>query len=207
MKRMLTLPSWAIFLLTAGLPLLSIPIGVLLIVLELFFPNLSFLASSGVLAGITVATWIIGSIFMPLWVATAGIHLLCRQSSPTWIRRALIVTIVFASAVLLFLVGVSIYAALEPAIMINEPVTEDLDHHQPISQTLISLIVAGLWFGPRLLLYGIVAWLLVTVEGRKRWFSTFILFLLWPIGIWFLQPRIRKIFRAPEERDIADHLI
>ncbi len=207
MKRLLTIRPWKIFLLTAGLPILSVPIGFILIVFEVFSNSFESIASPDFLRKITASAWLMGLIIMHIWAGSVSIKLQQYTSSPRWLTWSKLLAIIVASAMLLFFAGITAYAALEPALKVEEPAQGGFDSFPNQRMTLVWLALCALWFLPRLTIYGINSWLLVKAEGRKRWFTTFILFILWPIGIWFLQARIQKIITTPKERNIAEHLI
>ncbi|MEM9528221.1 MAG: hypothetical protein AAGA31_16530, partial [Bacteroidota bacterium] len=72
---------------------------------------------------------------------------------------------------------------------------------------LVLSTIFAVWLIPRWIFFGVLAKLLVLRETNNQWFTTFLLFICWPAGIWSLQPRIDNAIKRPLHRNLTEHLL
>jgi len=208
MKRFCTLPAGVIFLLTAGLPILAF---IILLAVEIVLDvnqGSSNRKVSESTSMIIAATWLLGFIFLQLWGLRTADQFRKKSTDRLLFNRATMVFGLLGLVVLFVLCHAFIEAIRTPTIKASESI-EGFDSIGSLyrSPWVMPTILLSAWFFPRLLFFGFLSRALTRQERRSNWFPTMILFLLWPIGIWFLQPRIRAVLMDKKSLTAADHLV
>lgn len=204
---MLKLPSGIIFLLTAGLPIV---VAAILIGIEVFIAiNGASVDRTTSDQGATwvIMTWLAGFLFLQLWALSATIQLRKKLDNQFFFSRAALFFGLLSFLVLIFTYYLGFTTINTPEIKASESLggLSSIDSSQKQQLILILLLVA--WFAPRFLFFGLLARILTLLERTSRWLPTMLLFLLWPIGIWFLQPRIRQQVLGRKELTVEEHLV
>lgn len=208
MRRFCTLPSGVLFLVTAGLPILAF---IILLAIEIVLDvnqGESNRAASDNISMIVATTWLVGFIILQLWGLSTVVQLSKKSTGQFLFNRATLVFGLLGLAVL-FLLSYACYDAVRtPAIKASESL-EGFDNVNFLTRNpwLMPTILLGAWFIPRLLFFGFLARILTRLERRDSWFPTMLLFVLWPIGLWFLQPRIRAIVVGKKDLLAANHFV
>jgi len=208
MKRLCTLPAGIIFLLTTGLPILAL---IVLIVIEIVLDVNSgddYRAASEYIPIILMSSWLAGVLVLQIWGLSTSFQFTKKQRNGLFFSRAALVSGLVGLAVLFLLCYGFVEAFRTPLVKASESVggfsNVGFFNRSP---WVMPLIILSVWFLPRLFFFGFLARALTLVEGSKGWFPTMLLFVLWPVGVWFLQPRIREVVKGRKELLEVDHLI
>jgi hypothetical protein len=206
MKNIFNLKSGLLFLITAGLPIIGMSAGIAVEVFLIEHSNGAPYNSSDVGVNIFMGSWLISFLTFHIWALIAGISLSEKSNNLKVKKWAMIIFGLLSLLVLLYISLDILYLFLNIV-----PATESsagLSAIQTAADAIIAFcLVFGIWFLPRMLFFSFLAILLCQREGHNRWFSTALQFFFWPIGLWFLQPRLRKVIMGPINRSVEDHLI
>ncbi|MTB53853.1 hypothetical protein [Lewinella sp. W8] len=209
MKFFLRLPSLLLSLITFGLSGCWLLLGLGIGIVDTINGESSYIESDSFIE-IFFLLYCIGVICHRLWLLS-GLHYLPKiqsfSPSPWTIfgKVMLIFNLLFFLLVLYFIID---SLAVTESIQINESESLASDQRDVVAMGLLLAVY------PMASLIGIAthAYTLTQTEGkvtmrRSPWWSTFILGLIWPIGITFLQSRIKRILAGPGRRETFSHLV
>ncbi|WP_090164976.1 hypothetical protein [Neolewinella agarilytica] len=206
MKHIFNLHSGILFLITAGLPILGFVGGLSTEFILLDLNQGAPFHDSGIGADIFMVSWLIGFLLFHLWALIAGISLSAKGDSLKVKKWAMLTFGLLSLLILLYVTIESFYYLFSLTIATES--SAGLSAIRTSADIIVAFgLVLGIWFLPRILFFSFLAILLCHREGHHRWASTALQFFFWPIGLWFLQPRLRKVMMGPIDRAVADHLI
>lgn len=193
-------------MITAGLPILGMVGGLGLEIFLIEQSNGSPYNSSDVGVNIFMGSWLVGFLIFHLWALAVGISLSSKGNTLKINKWAMLTFGMLSLLVLLYVTIESLYLILN--ITIATESSAGLSAIQTSNSAIIAFgLIFGIWFLPRMLFFSFLAILLCHREGNNRWFSTALQFFFWPVGVWLLQPRLRKVVLGPIDRAVIDHLI
>lgn len=207
MKQFCTLPAGIVFLMTTGIPLLAFIVFLAVDFFTELGPRSSVEPVAGYALLFLLSIWLTGTILLQIWGLSTSIQLSKKLTDRTALNRSALFLGIFGLTTQLTF----IYALVDAFWIKNISVDQSISSYSWLSSRqiiyLIPVLFIAIWDFPRMLFFGFLAKKLTLIERESGWFPTMILFVLWPVGVWFLQPRIKAIVAGKKAIGISDHLI
>ncbi|AWW32016.1 hypothetical protein DN752_18790 [Echinicola strongylocentroti] len=191
MDLLIKMKHYVIFLIIAGIPFIT-SLGT----------NITYLSGASLppqtLSNINLAGLLIGVITFYLWIWSVILHL-----SKAMDTKKITASSTFSLALLVsFVFGIlALFYFHTGGIMSKDFIDQkDIVEESP-SLTIILAIILFISLSLLLISLNHLAYLLVMAERNREphkteYFSEFIMALVFPIGLWFLQPRIQKVLAS-----------
>ena len=173
MRKLLTVDAWLIFAVIFG-----IPFGVWFLAGALISDPFS--STRGLLQ---VLSWLAVRIMFAGWVGILGVGMYRRPAD--YLKPSIML---FIPCVLIMLLGEVLAAPIALMVSVGE---FDLGSWGPV---LICLLVFSWLFVLHFLAKSLVAGERQADVTFKDYWGSMILFFIYPVGVWFLQPRVQELF-------------